>query len=97
MDNFTKLVKEKILQKYNSVRSFAIKTDIPYTTVSAALKNGVGRSSFSTVCKICKELEIDIDEVCNLIYSPDLIEKIHKYEALDDEGKNKIDSIIKKF
>lgn len=50
-----------ILTKYNSIRDFAIRNDIPYTTIKSILSRGVGNSSVNNVIKICKALNISVD------------------------------------
>jgi len=55
-------IKEIIIERYGSVRQFAIKIDIPYATVDSILKRGIDNSNVSNVMKICKVLEISIDK-----------------------------------
>ena len=48
-----------ILDKYTSLRQFAIEADIPYSTLMTLLSRDIGGASFDIVMKICKKLEID--------------------------------------
>lgn len=48
-----------ILDKYPSLRQFAIEADIPYSTLMTLLSRDVGGASFDIVVKICKQLDID--------------------------------------
>lgn len=48
-----------ILDKYTSLRQFAIEADIPYSTLMTLLSRDVGGASFDIVVKICKQLDID--------------------------------------
>ncbi len=48
-----------ILDKYPSLRQFAIEADIPYSTLMTLLSRDVGGASFDLVVKICKQLDID--------------------------------------
>ncbi len=48
-----------ILDKYNSLRQFAMEADIPYSTLMTLLSRDIGGASFDVVMKICKKLEID--------------------------------------
>lgn len=48
-----------ILDKYNSLRQFALEADIPYSTLMTLLSRDIGGASFDVVIKICKKLEID--------------------------------------
>ncbi len=48
-----------ILDRYPSLRQFAIESDIPYSTLMTLLSRDVGGASFDIVVKICKQLDID--------------------------------------
>lgn len=56
-------LKRYIMTRYSSLREFTIKSDIPYSTVNAILKRGIANSSLSNVSKICKALNISLDEL----------------------------------
>lgn len=56
-------LKRYIMDRYSSLREFTIKSDIPYSTVNAILKRGIANSSLSNVSKICKALNISLDEL----------------------------------
>lgn len=58
-------VKNIIIKEYGSVRRFAEKVGIPYTTIDTILKRGFMNSNVSNVIKICNELEIDVNELAN--------------------------------
>ena len=58
-----------ILDRYVSLRQFAIETDIPYSTLMTLLSRDVGGASFDVMIKICKKLEIDPLEFCAERYS----------------------------
>lgn len=60
--------KAKILEKLikdqgYSLKSFASKCGIPYTTLYGIIKNGVGRASVDNVILICQNLGIKIEEL----------------------------------
>lgn len=48
-----------ILDKYKSLRQFAIQANIPYSTLMTVLSRNIGGASFDVVIKICRKLEID--------------------------------------
>ena len=48
-----------ILDRYTSLRQFAIEADIPYSTLMTLLSRDVGGASFDVIIKICKQLDID--------------------------------------
>ena len=56
-------LKRYIMTRYSSLREFTIKSNIPYSTVNAILKRGIANSSLSNVSKICKALNISVDEL----------------------------------
>lgn len=56
-------LKKLIIDKYGSVRRFSFKIDIPYTTVDSILKRGIDNSNVGNVIKICKALNISIDNL----------------------------------
>ena len=48
-----------ILDRYQSLRKFAIEAEIPYSTLMTLLSRDVGGASFDVMMKICKALGID--------------------------------------
>ena len=48
-----------ILDRYTSLRRFAIESDIPYSTLMTLLSRDIGGASFELVLRICRKLEID--------------------------------------
>lgn len=48
-----------ILDRYTSLRRFAIESDIPYSTLMTLLSRDIGGASFDLVLRICRKLEID--------------------------------------
>lgn len=67
-------IKELIIEKYGSVRQFALKIDVPYTTIDSILKRGIDNSNVSNVIKMCKALHISIDRS---IENSDLISELN--------------------
>ena len=52
-------LRNMILDRYVSLRQFAIESDIPYSTLMTLLSRDIGGASFDVVMKICRTLEID--------------------------------------
>ena len=52
-------IRNLILDRYTSLRQFAIEADIPYSTLMTLLSRDIGGASFDVVVRICKLLEID--------------------------------------
>lgn len=48
-----------ILDRYASLRQFALKADIPYSTLMTLLSRGIGGASFDVMLQICNQLHID--------------------------------------
>lgn len=53
-----------ILDKYTSLRRFAVEADIPYSTLMTLLSRDIGGASFDIIIKICQKLEIDPFDFC---------------------------------
>lgn len=58
-------IKEIIINRYGSVKRFAEKIDVPYTTIDTILKRGMLKSNVLNAIKICNDLNIDIEELAN--------------------------------
>ena len=52
-----------IKEKGYSLKSFAAKCGIPYTTLYGIMKNGVGKATVDNVIIICHNLGITVDEL----------------------------------
>lgn len=52
-----------ILDRYDSLRSFARAADVPYSTLTTLLRRGVGGASFDTVVRLCRALGVDPREL----------------------------------
>lgn len=48
-----------ILDRYPSLRQFALEADIPYSTLMTLLSRDVGGATFDVIMRICKQLDID--------------------------------------
>lgn len=91
-------LKNIIIDKFGSVRQFSLKIDIPYTTVDSILKRGIDNSNVGNVIKMCKALNISID---NLLDNKKIISNFDNNVTLDLDNKlinniNKIDEIENK-
>lgn len=58
-------LKSLIIDRYGSVKRFADKIKVPYTTIDTILKRGVKNSNVLNVLKMCSELNIDVNELAN--------------------------------
>ena len=83
-------LKELIIEKYGSVRSFSLKIGVPYTTVDSILKRGLDNSNVGNVIKMCKALNLSID---NLLDNKEIISNL----SLDNVTPIDIDDDIIKI
>lgn len=59
------ILRNFILDKYSSLRQFALEADIPYSSLMTILSRGIGGASFDVVMQICQKLQIDPRELAN--------------------------------
>lgn len=52
-----------ILDRYTSLRQFAIEADIPYSTLMTILSRDVGGASFDIIIRICNKLGVEPSEL----------------------------------
>ncbi len=58
-----KILESLIREKGYSLKSFAAKCGIPYTTLYGIIKNGVGKASVNNIIVICRNLGIKVEEL----------------------------------
>lgn len=58
-----KILERLIKEQGYSLKSFALKCGIPYTTLYGIMKNGVGKAAVDNVMTICHGLGITLDEL----------------------------------
>ena len=58
-----RILERLIKEQGYSLKSFALKCDIPYTTLYGIMKNGVGKATVDNVMAICHGLGITMDEL----------------------------------
>ena len=98
MDNKTKadILKDEILSQYKSVRQFATKMNIPYSTLVTALDRGIEGMAYETVIRICEELALNPVDFTPLEDGNDLSQQLATkrvmtaYNRLNKAGKKKI-------
>lgn len=57
------LLRNLILDRYPSLRQFALAADIPYSTLLTMLSRSVGGASFDTVMRVCRALAISPEKL----------------------------------
>lgn len=80
-----------ILDRYPSLREFAIIADISNSTLDSMLKRGIANSSINNVIKMCKTLGISADELAEGRITP-----IANYNPTDSVDINDIINETKK-
>lgn len=91
--NKTDKLKYIILSRYNSIREFANIVDIPSTTLTSALDNGIGGMAVDRIIKICETLNIDIKtfepvvSIVNNNLSTEETILLENYNKLNNLGK----------
>ena len=95
MDSITNLIKAEIKRQYKSVRQFSEKSGIPYSTLSNALTKGIGGTSYDTVIKICKLLNLKQAYDADLtIFNDQFHEICDMLAALDERGVHTVKTIL---
>lgn len=95
LDSITKLIKSEIKRQYRSVRQFSEKSGIPYSTLSNALSKGIGGTSYDTVIKICKLLNLKQAYDADLtIFNDQFYEICAMLTALDERGVHTVKTIL---
>lgn len=64
--NKAKILEKLIKDSGMSIKAFAEKCGIPYTTLYTILRNGVGKASMDNILIICKNLGITVEELCDM-------------------------------
>lgn len=95
MDELTQLIKKNIKLKYSSTRRFSEELGIPQTTIVSAIKNGVSGTAFTTVCKMCKALDIKlINGIYPVVVTDTTTDLIKKLSKLDDKGIHTVTTVL---
>lgn len=100
-------LKNMIIEKSGSVKSFSAFINIPYTTLDSILKRGIDKANVLNIIKICNALNIDVDslangkiekkmEVVNTTLTAAEQNHIEKYRKLDAYGKDMVDTVLDK-
>lgn len=57
------LIRALIKEKGMTIKSFSDSIGIPYTTLHSMLDRGIGKASVDNVIKVCKALDITVEEL----------------------------------
>lgn len=84
---------------FSSQAEFCRYIDVPKSTFSTIIKRGLGKASIDNVLKICKGLDITVDELMNIkkesfVLSEKEKEMIKKYRKLNNDNKLKLEGMM---
>lgn len=97
--DITKYLKDTIQEEYGSLRRFARIIGMPNSTLITNLNkdNGFGKMPVDIAIKICKELDLDINEIYNYKVEPLTIEEkelLDNFKSLSKQGKDVIKQCV---
>ena len=95
MDSITELIKNEIKLQYKSVKRFSEVSGVPYSTLSNALAKGIEGTSYETVVKICKLLDIKQATDGDIVLFNNRFHDIYtKLTKLDDRGLHTVSTVL---
>ena len=95
MDSITELIKAEVKKQYKSVRQFSEKSGIPYSTLSNAFSKGIGGTSYDTVLKICKMLNLkQVYDADLTIFNDKFFEVCSMLSELDEQGVHTVKTVL---
>lgn len=88
-------LKQLILERYNSIREFSIRINMPYSTLDSIFRRGIANASVSNIIRICDALMISVDALTDGrialrvadVYLEDEKEIICHYRSMNDHGR----------
>ena len=96
-------LRDAILQRYKSIRAFAIAMDIPYSTLATALERGVEGMAYGTVIKICNNLDLNPVDLTPLRQNSEGAEQMRStkvmnyYLKLNMDGRERLMRIFQDY
>ena len=95
MDSITLLIRDEIKRQYKSVKKFSDSSGIPYSTLSNALTKGIGGTSYDTVLKICKLLNLkQVYDADLTIFNDRFYEICSMLSELDEQGVHTVKTVL---
>lgn len=95
MDSITLLIRDEIKHQYKSVKKFSEISGIPYSTLSNALTKGIGGTSYDTVLKICKLLNLkQVYDADLTIFNDRFYEICSMLSELDEQGVHTVKAVL---
>lgn len=95
MDSITLLIRDEIKRQHGSIKKFSEASGIPYSTLSNALAKGIGGTSYDTVLKICKLLNLKhIYDADLTIFNDKFYEICAMLSELDEQGVHTVKTVL---
>ena len=95
MDSITILIRDEIKRQYKSVKKFSEVSGIPYSTLSNALTKGVGGTSYDTVIRICKLLNLkQVYDADLTMFNDRFYEICAMLSELDEQGVHTVRAVL---
>ena len=95
MDSITLLIRDEIKRQYKSVKKFSDASGIPYSTLSNALTKGIGGTSYDTVLKICKLLNLkQVYDADLTMFNDRFYEICSMLSELDEQGVHTVRAVL---
>ena len=95
MDSITLLIRDEIKRQYKSVKKFSDASGIPYSTLSNALAKGIGGTSYDTVLKICKLLNLkQVYDADLTMFNDRFYEICAMLSELDEQGVHTVRAVL---
>ena len=96
-------LKAIILDKYDTLKSFANCIGLPYTTVDTIFKRGIMKANVVNIIKICNELSLSADALASgrIVYRSEAVSLsdtenalLSTFRSLNEEGREKVLSYV---
>ena len=89
-----KIIKSLIEEKGMSIKAFADYAKIPYTTLYSMLERGIGKASVDNVIKVCKALDITVEDLERMSEESNIEIKTIAAHATDDLTEDEQQKVI---
>lgn len=86
-------IKAKIAEQGHTIKSFAAKIDMPYSTLLSILKGSIGGAAVDNAIKICKGIGITISELQSLVEPTPMVAQMPSF----NEDETKVLSLYKEL
>ena len=96
MNDLSNEIRDAINVKFGTVSNFCRYIGVPQSTISTALKNGIGSMSFDTVIKILSALDIVYRDDVFVLPDEEVGRVADGLSLLDGQGRDKLVEYVEK-